>query len=93
MPLKPADVVVALQLCPTPDTPYRELNEAVGISAGQQDSNIAMTTSGIVLCELPALTPTLLDPATNLCVTPRSRVSFEFANVLLCLKRGFLTFN
>ncbi len=35
MPLKPADVAVALQLSLTPDTSYRELAESVGISHGE----------------------------------------------------------
>ena len=35
MPLKPADVAVALQLSLTPDVPYRELAAAVGISHGE----------------------------------------------------------
>jgi hypothetical protein len=35
MPLKPADVAVALQLSLTPDAPYRALAEAVGISHGE----------------------------------------------------------
>lgn len=35
MPLKPADVAVALQLALTPEAPYRELAGAVGISHGE----------------------------------------------------------
>ena len=35
VPLKPADVAVALQLWLTPDAPYRALAEAVGISHGE----------------------------------------------------------
>ena len=35
MPLKPADVAVALQLSLTPEAPYRALAEAVGISHGE----------------------------------------------------------
>ena len=35
MPLKPADVAIALQLSLTPDVPYRELAAAVGISHGE----------------------------------------------------------
>ncbi len=35
MTLKPADVAVALQLSLTPDVPYRELAEDVGISHGE----------------------------------------------------------
>lgn len=35
VPLKPADVAVALQLCLTPDAPYRALADAVGISNGE----------------------------------------------------------
>jgi DNA-binding Lrp family transcriptional regulator len=35
VPLKPADVAVALQLSLTPDAPYRALAEAVGISHGE----------------------------------------------------------
>lgn len=35
VPLKPADVAVALQLSLTPDVPYRELAAAVGISHGE----------------------------------------------------------
>lgn len=35
LPLKPADVAVALQLSLTPDAPYRELARAVGISHGE----------------------------------------------------------
>jgi len=47
-------------------------------AAARLEMIIAMTTSGIVLREVPALTPMLLDPATLLCVTLRSRVGFEF---------------
>ena len=35
MPLKPADVAVALQLTLTPDAPYRALAESVGMSHGE----------------------------------------------------------
>jgi DNA-binding Lrp family transcriptional regulator len=35
VPLKPADVAVALQLTLTPDVPYRELAAAMGISHGE----------------------------------------------------------
>jgi len=35
VPLKPADVAVALQLWLTPEAPYRALAEAVGVSHGE----------------------------------------------------------
>jgi DNA-binding Lrp family transcriptional regulator len=35
LPLKPADVAIALQLSLTPDVPYRDLAAAVGISHGE----------------------------------------------------------